>query len=146
MLGYLKAYLVTPSTIFGVPTTPLVNAGIQNAHSLQFPWLIRASLGRGQAGMVGKGLAVWNAVHVDDVAELFIVLYNAVLKNSDAVDHGHKGYYFAENGEYTWYDVSKAIGRAMVELGLSKNDEPTTFTSEELVKYWGSEVCRPLVW
>lgn len=28
----------------------------------------------------------------------------------------------------------------MVDLGLSKDDEPTSFTKEELVKYFRSEV------
>ncbi len=138
--GYVKAYLVTPSTVFGLQKTAFVDAGIQNTHSIQVPWLIRAALGRGQAGMVGKGLSIWNAVHVEDTADLYIVLHDAIAKNPAAVGHGRDGYYFAENGEYSWYEVSKAIGKAMVELGLSKSEEPTTFTSEELVQYWGFEV------
>ncbi|KAF7790005.1 hypothetical protein EIP86_000953 [Pleurotus ostreatoroseus] len=137
--GYVKSYLITPSTVFGVQKTPFVDAGIQNTHSIQIPWLIRAALGRGQAGMVGKGLSIWNAVHIEDTADLYIVLYDAITKNPNTVGHGKNGYYFAENGEYTWYDVSKAIGKAMVELHLSKSDEPTTFTTEELIKYWGFE-------
>ena len=90
--------------------------------------------------MVGQGLSIWNAVHIEDNADLYIVLYDAIAKNPETVGHGKNGYYFAESGEYKWYDVSKAIGKAMVELGLSKNDEPTTFTTEELIKYWGFEV------
>ena len=34
------------------------------------------------------------------------------------------------------YDISKAIGVAMVELGKAKIDEPTTFTKEDLDKYF----------
>ena len=30
--------------------------------------LVKASLGRGQAGMVGKGLNIWVNVHVEDGA------------------------------------------------------------------------------
>ena len=30
--------------------------------------------------------------------------------------------------------------RTFVELGLGGTDEPTTFTDDELVKYWGSVV------
>lgn len=142
----MKAYLVTPSTVFGLQKTAFVDAGIQNTHSIQIPWLIRAALGRGQAGMVGKGLSIWNAVHVEDTADLYIVLYDAIVKNPATVGHGRDGYYFAENGEYSWYEVSKEIGKAMVELGLSKSEEPTTFTTEELIKYWGFEVCLSPMW
>lgn len=46
----------------------LVDAGIQNPHSIQIPTIIRASLDRGQAGMVGKGLALWPDVHIDEGA------------------------------------------------------------------------------
>ena len=79
------------------------------------------------------------------VSDLYIVLYDAIEAQGPAnVDHGIRGYYFGENGEHSWYDISKAIGRAMVELGLSDNDEPTPFTVEELKKYFGSEVrCWP---
>ena len=39
-----------------------------------------------------------------------------------------------------WYDLAKAMGKAFVKRHLSQSDEPTSFTSEELVKYFGSEV------
>lgn len=66
-----------------------------------------------------------------------MVLYDAIItKGADNVDHGIRGYYIGENGEHSWYDVSKEIGRVMVELGLSKDAEPTAFSDEELVKYF----------
>lgn len=75
---------------------------------------------------------------------MYIILYDAIVaKGADNVDHGIRGYYFGENGEHQWYDISKEIGRAMVELGLSKDAEPTTFSDEELVKYFGSVVRVP---
>lgn len=75
------------------------------------------------------------------VAMLFIALFDAIVKDPDAVAHGREGYYFAENGEHAWYDISKEIARVLLERGISGDEEPTTFTPEELVKYWGSEEC-----
>lgn len=72
--------------------------------------------------------------------DLFIVLYDAILNNPDKIGHGRDGFYFGENGEHLWYDISKAIGKALVKRGISESDEPTTFTKEELAKYFGSEV------
>ena len=66
MKGYVKIYLVLPSTIYGIAAGTLVEKGIQNPHSIQVPALIRASLGRGQAGMVGQGLNFWPDVDIDD--------------------------------------------------------------------------------
>lgn len=72
-----------------------------------------------------------------------MILYDAIVTHPDKVGHGVDGYYFGENGEHPWYDISKAIGEAMVERGLSKTDEPTTFTDEELVKYSRSLGWKP---
>lgn len=56
--------------------------------------------------------------------------------------HGHNGYYFGENGEYSWYDLSRAIGKALVKRGISNSSEPTTFAKEELSKYfWTEEIA-----
>ena len=70
-----------------------------------------------------------------------VIWDNVVNKSPENVDHGARGYYFGENGVHAWYDIAKAIGRAMVDLGLSESDEPTPFAVEELSKYFGSEVA-----
>lgn len=64
------------------------------------------------------------------VADLYIVLYDSVVSNP-ATGHGRAGFYFGENGEYTLYEVSKAISEAMLALGKGKTLEPTPFTEEE---------------
>ncbi|RDX55339.1 NAD-P-binding protein [Lentinus brumalis] len=148
--GYIRGYLVNPSTVYGAPTHELVAAGITNTHSIQIPVLIQAALARKRAGMVGAGKAIWPAIHVDDTAELFITLFDTILKKPEAAGHGWEGFYNGENGEYTWYQLAKAIGEALVELGIASDPEPTTFTHEELLKYfptlefayvWGTN-CR----
>ncbi|KAL4252221.1 NAD(P)-dependent Metabolic Enzyme [Abortiporus biennis] len=138
--GYLTSYIVIPSTIWGVPSTPLIDAGLQKTSSIQIPMLIKAALGMSQGGVVGKGVGQWGDVHIDDVADLYIVLLDAILANPGTVGHGREGYYFVENGEHTWYDISKEIAKALYDLGRGKSPEPTTFTSEELTKYFGSEM------
>ncbi|CAL1716972.1 unnamed protein product [Somion occarium] len=137
--GYLKAYFIAPGTIYGIAHNPLVDAGIQNSRSQQIPQLVKASLDRGQAGVVGKGASLWPNVHIDDVSDLYIILFDAVTANSDKLGHGLNGFHFGENGEHRWYDISRAIGQAFVEFGISGDPEPTSFTEEELDKYFGSE-------
>ncbi|CAL1702850.1 unnamed protein product [Somion occarium] len=136
--GYLKSYIVVPSLVHGIASGPLVDIGIQNPFSMQIPGFILAGLDRGQVGMVGEGRAIWSNVHIDDVANLFLVLFDTILSNPEKVGHGSEGYFFAENGEHTWYDLSKAIGEALVQAGLSKDSEPTSLTDDELIKYTGS--------
>lgn len=69
-LGYIKSYIVLPSTIYGIASGVLVYQGIQNPHSMQVPQLIRAALARGRAGMVGAGKNIWPDVNIDDGTSL----------------------------------------------------------------------------
>uniref|UniRef100_A0A8H7Y2Y4 NmrA-like domain-containing protein n=1 Tax=Psilocybe cubensis TaxID=181762 RepID=A0A8H7Y2Y4_PSICU len=64
--GYIKSYIILPSTIWGEATGVMVDEGIQNPRSIQVPELIRASLARGRAGMVGEGKNLWPDVNIND--------------------------------------------------------------------------------
>lgn len=64
--GYARCHIVLPSTVYGVANHALVEAGVANAHSIQIPALIHASIHRHRAGVVGKGLSMWPSVHTTD--------------------------------------------------------------------------------
>jgi len=64
--GYVRTYIILPSTIYGIATGKLAKLGLQNPYSIQIPGLIKASIARGQAGMVGLGKNIWPNVHIDD--------------------------------------------------------------------------------
>ncbi|KAJ6489943.1 NAD-binding protein [Mycena sanguinolenta] len=133
--GYIKSYIVVPSTIYGLASNRLVDMGIQKTHSLQIPALISAALDRKQAGMVGEGKNLWNNVEIHELAELYVMLYDKIIADADT-GHGRNGFYFGASGEHSLYDVGKAIGEALVKLGKSESAEPTTFTQAELDKYF----------
>ncbi|PCH43206.1 NAD(P)-binding protein [Wolfiporia cocos MD-104 SS10] len=137
--GYAHTHIVLPSLVYGVATNALVKAGIANPISIQIPDLVRASVSRRQGGMIGEGKSRWPNVHIDDLADLYIKLFDAITRDPEGTGHGWAGFYFGENGEHSWYEISKAISVALVELGVSKSEEPTPFTKEELIKYWGDE-------
>jgi hypothetical protein len=143
----VKTYIILPSTIYGFATGKLVDIGVQHPYSRQIPTLIKASLARGQAAVVGEGKNIWPHVYINEseyflsslnsialttylVADLYIILYDSAVSNP-ATSHGRAGFYFGENGEYTLYEVSKAISEAMLALGKGKTLEPTPFTEEE---------------
>ncbi|KAF9479340.1 NAD(P)-binding protein [Pholiota conissans] len=136
--GYVKAYLITPGTVFGYPSGPLVDLNIQNRHSIQLPFIIKPSIARKQGAYIGKGLNAWSAVDVNDTADLFIVIFDAAISNSPAAGHGTEGYYFAENFEYTGFEAAKTISEKLFELGIASSPEPNTFTQDELDKNFGS--------
>jgi len=79
--GYVRTYILLPSTIWGIASGLLADKGIQHKYSEQVPLLIRASLARGRGGMVGQGKNIWPDVHINDSmlfsrsaeAELFLI-------------------------------------------------------------------------
>lgn len=70
------------------------------------------------------------------VAEMYEILLDATLSDANLA-HGREGYYFAENGEYRLYDVAKAYSQALHDLGKGKSPEPTTYSTDEVQKYFG---------
>lgn len=64
--GYVRAYIIAPSTVWGLAVGPLVDLGVQNAISMQIPVLMDASVDRGQGGMIGAGKNLWGNVNIED--------------------------------------------------------------------------------
>lgn len=57
--GYVKSYIIAPSTVYGCPTGKLVDVGAQHLYSKQVPFFIQAASKRGQTGIVGQGGNIW---------------------------------------------------------------------------------------
>jgi nucleoside-diphosphate-sugar epimerase len=135
--GYVRAYLVLPSIIFGLATGPIFDAKLANPHSTLVPWLVKAAVDRGRSGMVGQGKNVWPVVHINDTADLFVVLLNNIQSEPELPGHGWKGFYFAENGHFTFVDVAQEVGNTLFKLGKVREASPTPYTQEDLEKYYG---------
>ncbi|KAI0267720.1 hypothetical protein BC834DRAFT_821772 [Gloeopeniophorella convolvens] len=134
--GYVRTYIVLPSTIYGIATGKLFDLGISNPYSVQIPAAIKASVDRGQGGVVGEGKNIWPHVEIHEQAEAFQIIFDAALSNPDT-PHGREGFYFGANGEYKLYDLAKAYSQVLYDLGKGKSPDPTPFTSEEAQKYFG---------
>ncbi|KAH8111364.1 NAD-binding protein [Phellopilus nigrolimitatus] len=135
--GYARTYIVFPSDVYGIAKNGLTEAGLQNPFSIQLPTLIRASLDRGQGGMVGLGKNMWPNVHIDDQADLYINIFDKSRADPEGTPHGRYGLYFAESGEHRLYDICKSMSEILFSMGRSKSPEPTTFTQKEFLKYFG---------
>jgi hypothetical protein len=68
LIGYVRTYIILPTTVWGIAIGPLVDLGVQNPVSIQVPILIDASMDRGQGGMVGAGKNLWGNVNINDSA------------------------------------------------------------------------------
>lgn len=59
--GYLKSYIILPSTVWGIASGKLIDIGVQNPHSVQIPYMIKYFIRRGHAGLVGEGKNIVSA-------------------------------------------------------------------------------------
>ncbi|KAH9972083.1 hypothetical protein BGW80DRAFT_393946 [Lactifluus volemus] len=134
--GYARTYIILPPTIWGIATGKLYDLGISNRHSIQIPLAIKASLDRGQGGVIGEGKNTWPHVEIHELAEMYQILFDAALSDPN-VPHGREGYYFAENGEYRLSDLAQTYSQVLYDLGKAKSPQPTSFTDEEAQKYFG---------
>ena len=66
---------------------------------------------------------------------MYNTLYDSIVGNP-VLGHGRAGFYFGENGEHRLADISKEIGRVLVQLGKATIADPDSFTKEEVDKYY----------
>ncbi|KAF6762446.1 hypothetical protein DFP72DRAFT_875966 [Ephemerocybe angulata] len=136
--GYVRSYLITPGTIFGLAKGPLVDLGVQHKHSLQLPLFFRTFIKRGRAATIGPGLNVWPAVSYNDNADLYLRLFDAARSSSSSVGHGREGFYFAESCEYSALEIAQASGRVLHKLGVAEVREPDEFSEEQVQASFGA--------
>jgi nucleoside-diphosphate-sugar epimerase len=95
----VRSAVICPSLIYGA------GKGL-NPHSVQVPFLAANARERGMVQIVGSGLNVWSNVHIDDVADLYLLALTKAPAGA---------FYFAENGEASFGDIGAAIAK---RLGL----------------------------
>ncbi|HWL71802.1 MAG TPA: NAD-dependent epimerase/dehydratase family protein [Geminicoccus sp.] len=92
--------------------------------SVQIPALVRQAQRSGIARHVGRGLNRWANVHVEDMADLYLLALEQAKPGS---------FYFVENGEASFQELVQAIADA---LGLG---EAQSWPAEEAIAEWGFE-------
>ncbi len=111
----IRAVVICPSNIYGV------GRGL-NPRSVQIPFLVDQARKNGVVRIVGRGVNVWSNVHIDDLAELYLL----------ALEKAPAGtLYFAENGEVSFGEIGAAIAKRM-RLGPIE-----CWPAEEAAQQWG---------
>jgi nucleoside-diphosphate-sugar epimerase len=111
----VRSMVICPTMIYGLGQGPA-------KQSQQVPMLLRHAKEAGVSHHVGRGLNRWSHVHVDDVANLYLIALHKAEPG---------GFFFAENGEATLLEIARDIAR---RLGIA-GPEPLTF--EQAVAVWG---------
>src|SRR6202049_3491992 len=93
----VRAVVICPSNIYGSGT------GL-NPRSVQIPFLVDQARKDGVVHIVGRGVNRWSNVHIDDVAELYLL----ALQKAPA-----GAFYFIENGEASFGEIGESIARRL---------------------------------
>ncbi|KAI4718074.1 NAD(P)-binding protein [Aureobasidium sp. EXF-10727] len=132
--GVVKTAIVCPPTIYGDGRGPSLTRGRQVYE------LAKTVLDIQAAPVIGGGKAMWNNVHVHDLARAFVLLVEEAAKNNtDSKLWGKNGYYFTENGEHVWGDLSKVIAESAKQQGLLKEVKSEQMDMETAKKTAGFE-------
>ena len=128
----VKTAIVCPPTIYGV------GRGVGNQRSIQIPDLIKAALHKGHGVKVGAGKTLWSNVHVHDLSDLYLKLVENAAQGESLAEWpgkpqiwGPEAYFFAENGEHVWGDVSQKIATEAHKQKMLKSDEVKSMTADE---------------
>ena len=71
--GYVRTWIVFPSTVWGIVDNTFVEQGLQKSYSFQVPRRIKMALKLGKAIYVGEGKNVWPHIHIDEGAEAVVL-------------------------------------------------------------------------
>lgn len=105
--------------------------------SIQIPTLTRFAIKHGYAGYLGAGEAVWNQVHVFDLARAYIILLHW-LEQADPAEVLKNPYFFCENGqEFAWKDAAAEIGKALHVVGKVKSPKPKQIPEKDYTDLFG---------
>lgn len=125
-----KLAIMIPPLIYGVSSW-------DKRLSIQLPTIVKYSLKHGYAGQIGKGLSVWNQIHVADLARGYITLLHW-MEQTGTDDVNTNPYWFCENGEeLPWGVFSAEIGRSLYQAGRIKDPEPKTIPPENYGDLFG---------
>jgi len=141
--GYVKIYTILPSAVYGIASGKFADVvGTQNRLSMIARLWINTSIQRGSVPVVGQGKNTMEHVHVDDLGDLYYLIFDAVVTGK-AIGHGTNGYYIGENGRFTAIEYAQAVANALVDAGVLKTSEVVPFSQDELASnfmlpLWGT--------
>ncbi|KAI0387468.1 NAD(P)-binding protein [Hypomontagnella monticulosa] len=108
----VKTLVIMSPTIFGL------GSGLFNKVSIQIPAYIRAVLKNQHGLVIGEGKGVWDHVHIQDLAELYVIAVKRIVENGgEGLPSGKKGIIFSGNGRHTWLEVAQGVADACYEEG-----------------------------
>ncbi|KAG8944894.1 hypothetical protein FRC00_010361 [Tulasnella sp. 408] len=116
--GLIEPYIIAPCTVYSKGRGP-VNT------------MIRVALRRKELVQVGPGTNLWNAVHIDDLTNLYGLLLDQALSGKDKSTDPFERFYWGSGDEYVWGDVARELARLLYARGAIQSETPRIIKIEE---------------
>ncbi|KAL4762439.1 uncharacterized protein BDW70DRAFT_166901 [Aspergillus foveolatus] len=116
-----RTAIIFPPIIFGTGSGPV------NQRSIQVPSIAKNALQEKQAFYVGQGLSRWGAIHIADLAQLFVKLVEKAVDGGNDDFWDESGLYFAESGEESFKNIAGLVAEEINKLGYT--DKPCSVRS-----------------
>ncbi|KAL8765011.1 MAG: hypothetical protein Q9209_007761 [Squamulea sp. 1 TL-2023] len=127
----VRTYIIMPPTIYGTGT------GFFNRLTIQAPTVMRSAIRNGQVLQLGADDGDVECVHVQDLADLYILMAGRVARGDlEGMANGVRGIYFASTARYTWKEFADGIANALFEVGGIKTKEIKKVGLEEAAGEW----------
>ncbi|ODN77139.1 hypothetical protein L202_05669 [Cryptococcus amylolentus CBS 6039] len=141
--GYVKAYIVYPSGVWGFGQGPVFEEELSYLVSSQTKTITRIALDRGRVGVCGTGANIWNHINITDLGTLYALVYSKSTSSPPSLPHGRQACFFGAAGEYTLLFASQAVGKALKKYGIlpDADPEPEQLGEEEVVERFGGWWC-----
>ncbi|KAG9046855.1 hypothetical protein FS837_003521 [Tulasnella sp. UAMH 9824] len=123
--GLINPYIIAPCTVYSKGRGPARNLSIQVNH------MIRVALRRKELVQVGPGTNLWNAVHIDDLTNLYGLLLDNALSGKDKSTDPFERFYWGSGDEYVWGDVARELARLLYARGAIQSETPKIIAIEE---------------
>jgi len=116
----VRSVVLCPSLIYG-------RGGGANPDSIQVPNLIRQAVRSGIPRYIGEGENIWSTVHIDDVADAYLLALAGARAGS---------FYYIENGEASLKSIVQSIARL-----VGGKQPPQSWGIDEAIAEWGPQAA-----
>ncbi|THH15266.1 hypothetical protein EW146_g5180 [Bondarzewia mesenterica] len=127
--GYVNTYIVSPAAIVGPSLGPVGKA------SFFLKGTTHIVLSRKSAVYVGEGSNVFYVVHIDDVMNLYLRVFELAVAEKEAAVSSYTRYFVASSQPAAWKTIMTLLASTLHKRGLLESPEPQSVSIGDLLPY-----------
>ncbi|KAI0056495.1 NAD(P)-binding protein [Artomyces pyxidatus] len=109
--GYVENYIICPAAIAGTAHGPINNG------SIFFKYVAQALIAMQRIVYVGEGSNQFTIVHIDDVVDLFLRVFERARKGAPPGESPYARYFIASSHGIEWKTILMVVGNELVRRG-----------------------------